>query len=328
MIDSDFELIDLITGYQPAAAITAALRVGLFDVLTRTPKSSQQLAADLNVDEPSLEALLDALAAIGLTHEKDGGFTTTSFVAERLAQGGPLASIVEKEAFFAVAWQELDAVIRTGEPVIMSWRDRLESDPSTARAFLEALDVLAEISGPPVEELPELVPDKRVVDIGAGLGSYSKKIAAAGSDVLLVDLPPVIEWARKQLNEGQLDIEFIATDVFRDLADAIPKESVDAALVSHMLHDLSPGRAVDLLESVHEVLRPGGHVVVNDFAGDSGPRAFGPLFNLMMRVETGGAAHKIDRLQEFLRRAGFTDVRQVEYEEPLTVLVARKPETD
>jgi hypothetical protein len=65
---------------------------------------------------------------------------------------------------------------------------------------------------------------------------------------------------------------------------------------------------------------PGGTIVVNDFAGDAGPGAFGPMFDVMMRVETGGAAHPLGALRAMMESAGFEDVTVVDLPEPLTVL--------
>jgi 2-polyprenyl-3-methyl-5-hydroxy-6-metoxy-1,4-benzoquinol methylase len=316
LIESDFSLIDLITGYQGAAVATAALRVGVFDGLSETPVSAQDLAAELQADESNLEALLDALVAIGLAHRVESGYVTTPFVTERISGAGDLASVVEKEAFFARAWLDLDRVVMTGEPAMTSWRDRLSDDPETAQSFLVALDVLARISGPPLEDLPELAPGRRVLDVGGALGTYAKKLAAAGSEVVVVDLAEVVAWA-----EPGEDVEYVVADVDEDRSAGVEPESFDAALVSHMLHDRSEKDCQALLQQVRQAIRPGGHIVVNDFAGDSGPGAFGPLFDVMMRVETGGAAHKLSRLVTLLEEAEFSEIRRLEFDEPLTVLI-------
>jgi len=65
--------------------------------------------------------------------------------------------------------------------------------------------------------------------------------------------------------------------------------------------------------------------VVNDFAGDAGPGAFGPMFDVMMRVETGGAAYPLVTLLSMVESAGFTDVAAVALPEPLTVITGVRP---
>ena len=177
MIDNDWQLIDLITGYQPAAAITTAHRLGVFSVLGRVPRSAGDLAAELAVDRSNLAALLEALAGIGLLHREGDRYTATSYAAERLGPGGEMGLVVAKEAVFARAWSRLDEVVTGGRPVMEPWRSQLDRNPEQARAFLDALDVLARIGGPPLHELEELAPGKRVLDVGGGLGTYARLLS-------------------------------------------------------------------------------------------------------------------------------------------------------
>ncbi len=72
-------------------------------------------------------------------------------------------------------------------------------------------------------------------------------------------------------------------------------------------------------------LRPGGILVVNDFAGDAGPGWFGPMFDVMMRVETGGAAHMPGTLTSLISAAGFEDVRLLPTQPPITMLTGVAP---
>lgn len=322
MISDDFAFMDLITGYQPAALITAATRLGVFDAIDVEPRTAADVAAVLATDPSTTAAMLESLHRIGLAERHDDRYAATGYVAQRLTGDGEMRLLVAKEAVFADAWLHLEDVARSGKPAMEAWRSRLKTNPAQARAFLEALDVLARISGPRLEDLPELAPGKKVVDVGGGLGSYARKLVHAGSSVVLVDLPEVIGWAQGALRD--LDpsaLELRVGDVLQDPACAVDPESMDSALVSHMLHDLTADVAIDLLGRAAKTLRSGGHVVVNDFAGDSGPGAFGPLFDVMMKVETGGGAHDLASLRAMLAAAGLRSVRQVPYPEPVTVLI-------
>jgi hypothetical protein len=142
--------------------------------------------------------------------------------------------------------------------------------------------------------------------------------------VVLVELPTVAAWARDALSDLPAGHWSVAeADVVAEGLPA-PARGMDAALVSHLLHDLTPENAVTVCRAVHEALAPGGGIVVNDYARDAGPGPFGPLFDVMMRVETGGAAYRIGELRRFLTDAGFLNVHRVDVPAPLTVLVARK----
>ena len=322
MIDNDWALIDLITGYQPAAVVTTALRLGVFETLGRVPMRAEDLAAKLAADPSNLAALLEALCSLGLVGRSADGYAATRYAVRRLGRDGQMALVVAKEAVFAEAWAHLDKVIVEGRPVMEPWRSMLETRPARARAFLEALDVLARIGGPPLRQIADLAPRKRVLDVGGGLGTYSRLLDEAGSTVTLVDLPRVAEWAADRL--AGTGVSVIGVDLFEHPSCGVPPGSMDAALVSHLLHDLPRNAGVDLLRRVRRSLVSGGRVVVNDFAADRGPGAFGRLFDVMMRVETGGAAHARQTLEAMLEEAGFEEPRLLPYEAPLTLYTGRK----
>ena len=322
MIDNDWDLIDLITGYQPAAVIATAHRIGVFGCLGSTPMSADVLAGKLAADPSNLAALIEALRSLGLVEATPGGYTATPYTSRRLGRDGEMALVVAKEAVFAEAWMNLDQVILEGRPVMPSWKTLLRTRGGQARAFLEALDVLARIGGPSLRQLEELAPGKRVLDVGGGLGTYSRLLHAAGSEVTLVDLPQVAEWAAERL--ASTGVSIIGIDLFKHPSCGVPADSMDAALMSHLLHDLPRSRGVDLLRRVRRALIHGGRVVVNDFSADSGPGAFGPLFDLMMRVETGGAAHPRPVVESMLLEAGFIRPRMLAFDDPLTVFIGTK----
>ena len=84
----------------------------------------------------------------------------------------------------------------------------------------------------------------------------------------------------------------------------------DLVVLSHLLHDLDDVDAAEVLDVAVRVAGPGGSVVVFELPGDP-PGAFGPLFDLMMRVETPGAARRVDELVDLLAAAGCHDVAEV-----------------
>jgi hypothetical protein len=113
----------------------------------------------------------------------------------------------------------------------------------------------------------------------------------------------------------------VAADAAADPACGVAPASHDAAVVSHVVHDLPEPQAVALLTGAAAAVRTGGHVVVNDYAGDRGPDAFGPLFDMMMQVETGGRAYPEAALGEMMVNAGLRRIRRAPFAEPWTVLV-------
>ncbi|MCD0452067.1 methyltransferase domain-containing protein [Actinocorallia sp. API 0066] len=309
-----FELIDVLTGYQSAAAVAAACRVGVFDALAAGARTADEVAAVAGLAAGPTGALLAALAELGLVG-RDGYALTP--LAERLRRGGDLEPLVRKEAFFAAVWTDLDATVRTGAPRLAPWRDRLRDEPEVARNFLAALVVLARETGPDLTALPEFAPGRRVLDVGGALGSYAVPLAAAGADVTLVDLPEVAAWARTCVPPT---VRVVEADVLEVAACGAAPGSVDTVLLSHLLHDLTDAQCARVLAEARRALAPGGAVVVVEIPSDA-PGTMGPLFDLMMRIETPGKARKVNELEDLLHLSGLPEVREAAYPRPVVVLI-------
>uniref|UniRef100_UPI0025FFA01C methyltransferase n=1 Tax=uncultured Aeromicrobium sp. TaxID=337820 RepID=UPI0025FFA01C len=280
----------------------------------------------LGTDELATRALLDALTAMDLL-TCDGQRYRATELGARLGHDGDLRLIAEKEAFFARHWLDLAESVRTGRPRLAPWAERLETDPEQARFFLRALVVLARETGPDLTGIAGFGAGNRVVDLGGGLGAYSAQLAAAGAQVTLVDLPRVVAWAETELADlaprARDRITLVPTDLFAASAVTDIGTGHDGVLISHLLHDLDDADSVAALRRAAELVRPGGTVVVFELPGDPAG-TFGPLFDLMMRVETPGRARRLEELTDLMHRAGLTDVRVSDsHRLPHGVLTAR-----
>lgn len=312
-----YRVLDILTGYQGAAVIAAGHRLGVFDAMTDTPREVADIAADLRAAPRPLAALLAALSELGVIGRVGDGFVATDMTA-RLGAQGDLGLVVRKEAFFAGAWTALDTVVRDGAPLLDAWEERLRDDPTTAHDFLAALVTLARETGPNLLGLPELATPARVVDLGGGLGSYAQPLAAAGHSVTLVDLPVVAEWARAETS----GVDILAADLLEPGAlDSLA--GADVALLAHLLHDLSDEDAAAAARVAASILKPGGAVVVVEFPGDESG-LFGPVFDLMMQLETAGRARTAAELTAILEDAGFDTIRRVETRGPTFLAVGVK----
>lgn len=327
-VESAYDLIDLMTGYQPAAVVAASCRLGVFDAIaTADDTTLPGLVPATGLAPVPLGTVLEVLVALGLVRIGERGEHGLTPLSERLRTGGDLAYLVHKEAFFARVWTTLDETVRTARPRLAPWTERLVDEPLVAHDFLTALITLARETGPDLTLLPALGAGQRVLDVGGGLGSYAVPLAAAGAHVTLVDLPQVAGWARTatagaDLGAGSLAV--LAADVLEVPACGVEPGSVDAVLVSHLLHDLTDAQAVAVLREALAALRPGGTLVVLELPGD-GPGTFGPLFDLMMQIETPGRARSVAALVGLLGAAGATSVHEEPYPRPVLLLTGRRP---
>lgn len=141
-------------------------------------------------------------------------------------------------------------------------------------------------------------PGERVLDVGAGTGGLSLRLARAGARVVCLEPdPPSVAAARDRL--AGYDVEFLEAQVEHI---PLPDASVDAAVASVTAHHWGDQHA-GFAELVR-VIRPGGRLVVAEF------RAGGPLLRRLR--QTAGSKH-IDapdaaEWDARLRAAGFTEV--------------------
>ncbi|WP_114424080.1 methyltransferase [Nocardioides houyundeii] len=329
-----FDVIDLMTGYQGAATLTAAARLGVFDLLVQGPRLTEEVSTLLELDPLATRALLDSLVGLHLLHVDDDLYFVTP-VAARLTHGGDLRLVAEKEAFFARAWLDLEESVRSGTPRLDPWASRLVSDPAQAREFLRALLVLADETGPDLARL--VSPGMRVADLGGGLGAYAVRLAAAGASVTVADLPLVAQWCAEEVPDRVAALGLGAevaglvtvrpVDLLAAEAASTLGAGYDVVLLSHLLHDLTDEDCHRVLSLAATILAPGGRVVVFELPGDP-PGAFGPMFDLMMEVETPGRARRLSELVGLMTDAGLTGVAvDPAYSLPHGVVVGRPGDT-
>ena len=137
--------------------------------------------------------------------------------------------------------------MRQVSEVTRSRRDRSLSFGSAAAAYERGRP-----SYPP-EAIDWLLPRgaRQVLDLGAGTGKLTTRLAERGLDVVAVDpIPDMLELLRASLPE---------TKALLGTAEEIPLDdnSVDAVLVAQAWHWVDPERAIP---EIARVLRPGGRL--------------------------------------------------------------------
>lgn len=115
---------------------------------------------------------------------------------------------------------------------------------------LEAMQLAANYNSYLVELVLDAVShDARVLDFGAGTGTFAQRVRQAGHQVLCVEPDPTL---RSRL----------AADGFEVHADlsGVPTGSVDAAFTLNVLEHIEDDRAA--VHGLHRVLKPGGSLLV------------------------------------------------------------------
>jgi ubiquinone/menaquinone biosynthesis C-methylase UbiE len=151
-------------------------------------------------------------------------------------------------------------------------------------------------------------PEARIVDVGAGTGTLAIAIAKARPDAEVIGIdgdPDVLDRARRKPGADTVSWRpGLAGEL--DLEDA----SVDAAVMSLLLHHLAPDAKRAALADVHRVLRPAGRLHIADWGRPHDPLMRTTFAALQLLDGSEGTRdHAAGRLPAFIRDAGFDDVR-------------------
>ena len=151
---------------------------------------------------------------------------------------------------------------------------------------------------------------EEVLDLGCGTGALSLQLKERQPDAQVTGLDPdpkALALARKKAQAAGVEIEWREGYAGRA---PFPAHSFDRVVSSLMIHHLRSQEKRDAFRDVKRLLRAGGAFFLLDF---------GPARNLFDRGLTAVFHHDErmadnlgGRLPEWLREAGFDDVREVE----------------
>ncbi len=308
-------LLQVLTGYQLPAVLASAERLGILDELS-TGATLEQIRRTRGSSLRGVQAIIEVLVAAGLAARR-GDRARLTRRGRLLVEEGPrgLRGILRKEAFFARLWVDLDVAVRTGEALLAPLARRAALDPEACAAYLRALNDLTGRVADDVLSAADLGSPRSLLDVGGGGGALAAVAARRfpRARVFVLELPEVAPIAKRLLAErGVAAIQVVAGDAL-DPQAAAGIAPLDAAVVSHVLHDLAPEPAARLLYNVVSWLRPGGIVAVHDVLPAGRPDLTTALFDVMMLVENpGGRVHPARDVRSWLRSAGVGRVRRVD----------------
>lgn len=308
------ELYGTLTGYQAAAVLMAAERVGLVAALAGRGGSIDELVARTGASARGLEVLVGSFSALGIV-EGQAGVYRLSATGAPLAMPGPdgLDRLIRKEAAFYALWARLSDAVSSGDALLAPFAERARTDPAAAEAFLLALNDLAGRVAPDLVPAARLGSARTFVDVGGGGAAYAIAFAQAHPDlgVAIVEQPAVVPLTERALaaagTAGER-IRLIAGDATLP-GLGLGGERFDAALLSHVLHDLDADAAHAAVLGTASVLVPGGVLLVHDVFREQGETdAVVALFDVMMFVENpGGRTHRYADLRVWLAEAGLRE---------------------
>jgi hypothetical protein len=313
--DPAASLMRLLWGYTTTGLVVAALRLGLPERLGERARTSAELAMETETHEPSLNRLLRALSAIGLTNEVEPG-------RYRLTPAGSLLRPEGADSMYAVArvstdetvvggWRDLDYSVRGGRPAFdraygTDFFAHLTRNPELAALFHASMGEGTQDTADAIAKHYDFSRFRTVVDIGGGNGTLLAAILNAEPALhgIVFDSPDGAAEAPDTLRAaGVADRCEIRTG---DFFTAVP-EGGDLYLLKNILHDWDDERAATILANCR---RAGSRVLLVESVLPARVDPAGPpdayLMDINMLVNFGGRERTEAEFGALLTAAGFT----------------------
>ncbi|GGK90907.1 methyltransferase [Streptomyces flaveus] len=316
-------LRELVFGAACAAALRAAVRLGVADALGDSPQAVEDLAAAVKTEPRPLRRLLRALSCYGVFAERPDGTFAHTDMSRLLREDDPHSlrhiSLWCTEPWTWDAWPRLDEAVRTGRNVVEDLYGKEfftylnEDAPESADVFNRAMTTSSVQSAQDVANFLDLSGSSSVADIGGGQGHVVASLLEKYPSMrgALLDLPRVVENADPRLRTGGAladRVRIVAGDVRVDVP-----VGADAYVIKNILEwdDDSTART---LRNVIEAGGPGTRVVViENLVDDTPSMRFSTAMDLLLLLNVGGAKHTTESMTRRLTDAGLVidDVRPV-----------------
>jgi hypothetical protein len=311
----------LVHSYRDAAALMAAVELGLFTQVARGADTEAALARALDLTPTNAERLVTACVALGLlVREGEAG-------EERLRNAPDAARfLVEGEPAYAGPWMlfskpdwnewgRLSTHLRRRDTIVLG-KYAQGFTVEQARKYHEATYAIGLGAARRFVRQVDLAGRRQILDLGGGSGCYC--IVAAQRHprlrAIVLDLPPVVEVTREFIASHGLSerVTALAGDFTRD---PLPAGS-DVILMASNLPQYSREIIQTVVSRAFAALVPGGEMhLIGEMldAARTGPRD-PALWGLAEALwGSTGVAHSVAECLGYFQRAGFRGVAAHEF---------------
>lgn len=282
------------TKHAPVFVLWACRETGVLDALRRGDTDPESIAEETGITERAATIGLAALVDLGYAQAHDGTFRPT----ERLQVFDPETPVTDRGILphrldSLENYMNLPEVMKSGTVGDVSGRE--------LRNYVGGMAVIGDSTvraGVTAAERVHPRP-RRVLDVGGGIGRFSREFSRRGANVTLLEAPEIVDIVRPHL--GETDIELVAGDALEDLPGGF-----DLVFSSRLTVSFSPAENERYFENVYEALESGGTIVDMEYVRGRSDAAAMFAVHMLTMSETGNT-YPPDRYHSWLDGAGFRD---------------------
>ena len=295
--------------------LAIAVRLGVFEALHATPRSSDMLADNLSLSRRGSELMLRSLEAGG--YLKSGGeqYRLTPRARKWLVRTSPsyLGHFIEYVELLHSHWLTLEETIREGKPRRTYFE--LFGEKEWKTYTLGMMDLARLILPRLVKKIKISKSARRLLDLGGSHGLYSIEMCRRHPDLTaeIVDTPQVLSTTAGIIREHGFEKRVLL--VPGDLATLkFEHEKYDVVFAFNILHGFDEETNRRLLKAVANALAPRGAVYILDQFTDGRTRGVERFLPLMVGLnllnEIGGDAYSFEHIQTMCSEVGLGDIKQ------------------
>jgi SAM-dependent methyltransferase len=293
----------------------------LFARISERPRSVDDLVEEIGADPRGMRILLDAATGQGWLEKAEERYRLAGSMRAYLSPEGEQCVLPMLE-HMAKLWHDWTRLSEIAAPRTQpAWRH----DHGRTRSFIGAMHVVSKGRAPELVSAVGPSSERSLLDVGGASGTFTMEFLreVPGMKATLFDLPEVVELARERLDREGLGerVRLVGGDYRHD---PMPDGPYELALLSAIIHQNDRRENEELYAKIHEVLAPGGRLIIRDHVlePDRTAPADGALFAVNMLVATeGGDCYTFDEIRSSLEAAGFRQVRMLQRDERMSGLV-------
>lgn len=324
------ELVELMSAYQKSRVLFSFVELEIPLMLTGNTFTATQLAQMKDIHPLAMERFLNACVSVGLLRKKKDGYSNSKIAETFLVKnkefylGGQVERHRERSS---PVWAELTDKLREwkyGE----AEKTSPESEDQGSEAMAEQHN-LALLTGFELAKAFDFSRYKKILDLGGGTGAASIALCKSYPTLktIVFDLPENIETAKKFIEKEELSarISLIGGDFKQD---DLP-DDFDAVLLANFMAVADAEENKQLLKKIHEKLPTRGVCILSGWIIDDTHLA--PQTSVLFCLEDiCWNAPDVERSEkiytQWLKEAGFSDIKCDMYLEPTKLLYGFKDE--
>ena len=319
-------------GYAPGLIIESAVQHGIFDALSKGPKTINELSKATRASVRGITAIANALVGLEFLTRSGNKYALTPESAAFLVSTSPAyhgAFFKHMSSQLIPSWLQLPEIVRTGKPAI-----KVNEQKRGAEFFAEFVESIFPLSYAAARTFAEHLKISKtktpisVLDLAAGSGVWGIALAQQSPkvEITAVDWPEVLKITKKVAAKYGVAKQLKTSA--GDLLKADFGKNHQVATLGHILHSEGIERSRQLLRKTFDALAPGGTIAVMEFVPNE--ERTGPPMPLIFAVNmlvntTVGDTFTFGEISKWLKEAGFKNPRQLPVPAVSPLILATKP---